>query len=350
MSGSKTYPAVPTVSVIMAARNADQTVAEALESVRSQTLADWELIVVDDHSTDGTARVVRHAAESDPRIQLLNMAVQSGPGAARNVALAAAQGRWVAVLDADDRYHPERLERMVSAAEALDADAYADNLYLDGGPHQEMAGPLAFDADMLERLGKLDLDRFLESDRPRNGVSSFGYIKPIMRREFLHRHGFRYNQSLLVCEDSNLYARILMSGTPIHCGGWAGYYYRRSEGSITRDADNHLRNAAFASASNYDLLRRALQTGQQDLAARLRRHGREIDAVYQIDLLKRALRRNSALEVFRWMPDGLRHAPWITKFVIARLTAGRPDNPVGLPSMHRKGPTLQQNRRASDRD
>ena len=42
MSGSKTYPAVPTVSVIMAARNADQTVAEALESVRSQTLADWE--------------------------------------------------------------------------------------------------------------------------------------------------------------------------------------------------------------------------------------------------------------------------------------------------------------------
>ncbi|MEN8822504.1 MAG: glycosyltransferase family 2 protein [Abyssibacter sp.] len=346
---SRTGATAPIVSVIMAARNAESSIDAAVASVRDQTLGDWELIVVDDDSTDGTPMAVRRHAEADKRICLLNMAIQSGPGAARNAALTAARGQWVAVLDADDRYHPERLARMVEAAEAAGADAYADNLYLDCAPGKEADSLLAFDPLYLDRLGQLTLPVFLESDRPRNGQSSLGYLKPIMRRAFLSQQGFRYNQSLLVCEDSHLYARILMTGTPIHCGGWGGYYYARSEGSITRDADNHLRNAAFALASNHDLLRLARRMGDPALITSLRRHGREITAVYQIDRLKRALRQRSLTELLAWTPGGLRNSPWIAKFACARLAAGRPDNPVGLPSMRRKGPTLSHDRRATDR-
>lgn len=339
----------PTVSVIMAARNASETIAVALASVSSQTLTSWELIVVDDASTDDTSSVVRRHAQSDPRIRLLNVTTQSGPGAARNLALEAARGHWVTVLDADDNYHHERLERLVRAAEARNADVYADNLRLECERRPEPYGPYAFEPDYLDKLGRITLEEFLDSDRPRNGRSSFGYIKPLMRRAFLEQHGLRYNPSLLVSEDSNLYLSILVMGIPIHCGGWGGYYYLRSEGSITRDEDNHLRNTGYALASNRALRQFARRLGDTQALAALRAHGRELSAVYSIDLLKHAIRRRSVLELIRWLPGGLLCAPWSLRFALSRLVAGRPDNPVGLPTLGRKSPTLTRDRRATDR-
>ena len=96
----------PQVSVLMPAHNAAPTIAEAIESVLAQTVADWELIIVDDGSADGTADIARRYA--DPRIRLLRQPRQ-GVAAARNRAAAESRGALLAFLDADDRFSPEKL-------------------------------------------------------------------------------------------------------------------------------------------------------------------------------------------------------------------------------------------------
>jgi teichuronic acid biosynthesis glycosyltransferase TuaG len=105
---------MPTVSVIMPAHNAERFIAAAVDSVLAQTLRDWELIVVDDGSTDGTRDVL--ARYTDPRITVVSRARRGGAAAARNAALAVARGEFVANLDADDRWLPAKLQRQVEAA------------------------------------------------------------------------------------------------------------------------------------------------------------------------------------------------------------------------------------------
>lgn len=107
----------PVVTAVMAARDAAATIAQAIDGVLSQTFGDWELIVVDDGSTDDTATIV--AAVGDPRVRLVPLPRAAGRGGARNRALAIARGRYLAVCDADDVSLPDRFALQVAA---LDAD------------------------------------------------------------------------------------------------------------------------------------------------------------------------------------------------------------------------------------
>ncbi len=102
----------PRVSVIMAARNAEAFVGRALRSLQAQTLGDFEVIVVDDASTDDTAPAV--LACDDQRVQLVRLDENLGAAAARNVALEHVRAPLVAVLDADDVAWPGRLEAQVA--------------------------------------------------------------------------------------------------------------------------------------------------------------------------------------------------------------------------------------------
>jgi teichuronic acid biosynthesis glycosyltransferase TuaG len=93
----------------MPAYNAGGHLARAIASVRAQTREDWELIIIDDGSTDDTHRIAKRWAVIDPRIVLLDQPLNSGAAQARNRALLAARGRFIAFLDADDEWHPEKL-------------------------------------------------------------------------------------------------------------------------------------------------------------------------------------------------------------------------------------------------
>jgi teichuronic acid biosynthesis glycosyltransferase TuaG len=104
----------PLVSVIMPARNAVRFIDQAMRSVIEQTHSRWELVVVDDASTDGTAEHVAAAASADARIRLIRLDRRVGPGPARNVALADLRGDYVAFLDSDDLWLPGKLERQLS--------------------------------------------------------------------------------------------------------------------------------------------------------------------------------------------------------------------------------------------
>lgn len=108
----------PAVSVLMPVRNVDDHIAMAIASLRAQTLANWELLIVDDASTDQTAERAEAAAASDPRIRVLRNSRQLGAFGSRNVALKSARGRYVTVLDGDDFAHPRRLETHVRILDA----------------------------------------------------------------------------------------------------------------------------------------------------------------------------------------------------------------------------------------
>lgn len=105
---------LPPVSVIMAAYNAEEYIAEAIESVLCQTHNRFELIIIDDGSTDSTLEITKRYAAQDARIRSVTQPNMDQP-ASLNRALAMASNEWVAVLDADDVCMPERLERQLRA-------------------------------------------------------------------------------------------------------------------------------------------------------------------------------------------------------------------------------------------
>ena len=103
----------PTVSVIMATRNRASMLAQAIESIRNQTLTDWQLIITDDASHDETPAILRAYSQKDPRIQYHRLDEHQGVATARNVAIQHAQGAYIALQDDDDISLPSRLAEQV---------------------------------------------------------------------------------------------------------------------------------------------------------------------------------------------------------------------------------------------
>ena len=117
------------VSIIMPTYNCGAFIAETIATVQAQTHPRWELIVVDDCSTDDTTDVVGALAKDDPRIRYVRLETNSGAAMARNRAMELAQGRYMAFLDSDDLWHPDKLRRqidfMTSRDVAMSCTAYA---------------------------------------------------------------------------------------------------------------------------------------------------------------------------------------------------------------------------------
>ncbi|MDR4949075.1 glycosyltransferase family 2 protein [Neobacillus cucumis] len=98
------------VSIITPTYNAAKFIVETIGSVKEQTFTNWEMIIVDDCSLDNTVDIVKKEIESDSRIKLIELKRNSGPARARNQAIAAAKGDFLAFLDSDDLWLPKKLE------------------------------------------------------------------------------------------------------------------------------------------------------------------------------------------------------------------------------------------------
>jgi succinoglycan biosynthesis protein ExoO len=216
----------PLVSVVVASRNAASYIDEALRSARGQTLESVEILVVDDGSTDDTrARAAHHAAE-DPRVVVLD-GPGRGPGAARNVALAAARGSWIAILDADDAMHPRRLERLLAVADAESADIIADNLLLFHALPAPRAPALLLTGDAWRDCRRIDLTTYIANNALFSLGQPLGYLKPIIRRRLVEDPSSRYDETLRIGEDYDLLARLLVAGAHYHYVPTPFYFYRR---------------------------------------------------------------------------------------------------------------------------
>lgn len=113
---------MPLVSVIMPAYNVEKYIEEAIQSVIVQSYTNWELLVIDDGSTDKTLEIVQKMAEKDNRIFLIKNEKNMGVARTRNRGFELCKGEYIALLDSDDLWHAEKLEKQVNLAKETGAD------------------------------------------------------------------------------------------------------------------------------------------------------------------------------------------------------------------------------------
>ena len=203
--------AAPKVSVVMPAYKSAGFIALAVNSVLAQTLQDWELIIVDDCSPDDTASVAMAAAGGDPRVKLVRAPQNGGVARARNLGNQQATGEWIAVLDSDDAYEPSRLETLLAQAEASGLDLIADDLLLV--PFENIAAEGApFLARPETTPQPVGLAAWLDGNKAESRAPILGYLKPMVRRDFLQRCNVSYHPDLKVAEDCWFVADLLACG------------------------------------------------------------------------------------------------------------------------------------------
>jgi succinoglycan biosynthesis protein ExoO len=223
----------PTVSVIMANYNGDAYLADAIASVQRQSLHHLELIVSDDASTDNSMRIVTRFVAGDPRIRCIKSDRNGGPAAARNRALAVAQGEWIAIMDSDDLMHPDRLATLVEAGRRDGADIVADDLIIfdseKAAPSRRLLtghwGEGPFWVDIVDYIR---LNRF---GRP---GPALGYLKPLFRASVLTQPMGRYDETLWVAEDYYLVLGLLYAGKRLRIYPQPLYFYRQHAASVSR--------------------------------------------------------------------------------------------------------------------
>lgn len=185
----------PAVSVIVAAYNAERYIAETLDSIQAQKFRDFEVIVVDDGSTDQTAQIVA----GYPEVRCLRQPNRGQP-VARNAGIAAARGKYIAFVDADDLWLPAKLEKQIAYLESHPQVAwiYSDAVVFDsttGAPICHIGEKHVLCEGSV--LDKLILSLFIASPTP------------VVRREVFEQTGlFDESPSLRIGEDWNMWLRI----------------------------------------------------------------------------------------------------------------------------------------------
>lgn len=220
----------PHITVIMPCFNAARTIPGAIASIQNQSLTDWELIVVDDGSSDDSAAIVQGINE--PRLRLFTQANQ-GPASARNQGLRNAAGRFIAFLDSDDAWHPGFLETMLLALEphhdAVLAYCGWQNLGIEGGRGKPFIPP---DYEALDRTEVL------------LGGCRWPIHAVLLRRDAIEQSG-GFDESLPSSEDYDLWLRIAPQGRLIRVPEVLAYYHHHEGTQITKNrfgaALNHWR-------------------------------------------------------------------------------------------------------------
>lgn len=219
----------PYVSFIMPAYNVERFIGEAVESVQTQTFKDWELIIMDDGSTDRTSEIAEALAAHDNRIRLLKMEKPSG-GAfmPRKVAAEAAKADIIAPLDADDMVDPDYLEKLLTHFSSVDVDAVFPVIcHWDGKDTFEMK-PIAEEVRDKKNIGK-DVVKFTLDGwkihcaggliRKKLYLDSYSEVEEVIPSPFMDE----YLTRLL------LYKAKTVAVAPVH------YYYRYNPDSVTHN-------------------------------------------------------------------------------------------------------------------
>ena len=233
MMGSHDH-ASPAVSVITPAYNAGKYIGDTLQSALKQTFEDFEVVVVDDGSTDDTAAIAQSFASRDPRIRLIRQP-NRGIGGARNVAMTQARGRVLALLDSDDTWVPSYLQEQMSILDArpefhvVSANALNLGGPLDGTPLRPVpADGQVFEVTLLHLIQREDAVCILS----------------VFRREILDAIG-GFDEALRGSEDYDFGLRALAAGFRIGFNPRPLGWYRRRPDSVSADEILMLHAIAF---------------------------------------------------------------------------------------------------------
>ena len=315
-----TAHASPLVSVVIPAYNACDYIEAAVRSAQAQTMRDIEIIVIDDASTDATPDIVRDLAADDARILVTRMEVNSGPGASRNRGLRLARGTWIALLDADDRFHPQRLETLLDLAQREAADIVADNVRLFFGERD--SGQRIIPEARLSAPRALPFQEFVEGcmldpSAPRR--VSYVFMHPIVSREFLRQNRIAYNDANRNGEDFLFYVECFLAGPRWFVTPEAMYLYSVRDGSLTEtQSRDDLRRMVERMRG---LLRDERVLRDRKLAGAIRRHWRLIAGSYHYFGLKDAVLAADPKAAFRILVRDRNAAGFVARELIVRAPA-----------------------------
>ena len=210
---------MPKVSIIVPVYNAEKYLHRCVDSILAQTFTDWECILVDDGSPDGSGAICDAYARQDKRIKVVHKE-NGGVSAARNVALDWVDGRWLAFLDSDDAIYPNALQAMIDGAEQNDLDLIQCHFNRE---YEE--GQVAAEATEV-----LTAPQYAASENYLTCVTGALFKTSIVRA-----HSLRFDTKVRLGED-----QIFLLNYMQHCSraqriGEVLYFYRDNEGSAVNN-------------------------------------------------------------------------------------------------------------------
>jgi len=264
-----------TVSIVLPTFNRLRYLPEAIASVQAQTFSDWELLVVDDGSTDGTAEYVR--ALGDPRIHLILEPHRGNVAAARNRGLLAARALWVGFLDSDDRWLPEKLAMQLAAVGRQEWCYSAYRMIDEEGreTRQRVGGPWRpYSGSVIRPLVTTD--------------ASIALPTVLVRRELADR--LRFDERLPFAEDYDFLLRLADQADAVVVDHVVAEF-REHPGRTTRGRyETHVGKAMA--------YRKFARAAPADLAGRCRRLG----YWHVLASLRLARRQGALARSLRWLP------------------------------------------------
>lgn len=214
--GMKNTPA-PNISIVTPAYNCDATVQETIDSVLAQTLSDWEMIVVNDNSKDGTADILEEYAERDSRIKVIHNLENLGASGSRNRALELIQGRYICFLDADDYWAPDKLKKQMDFMKSENVSfCFHDYMIVDENGNQ---------VKKVNCPGSFSYKSYLKNNK-------IGVLTIMLDVE---KVGVPYMYNQPVAATVGTWLKILRSGVVAHKVPGAMAYYRITSGSLSRN-------------------------------------------------------------------------------------------------------------------
>jgi glycosyltransferase involved in cell wall biosynthesis len=215
----------PIISVITPAYNADQFIAETIESVLAQTFSNWEMLIVDDGSVDDTATIIKKYANIDKRIKYLHQ-TNSKQGKARNLAIQHAKGEYLAFIDADDLWHPQKLEKQM---EVFEANPNVDLIFTNGLVFKDNKDNVI---NTFSHPGGELLDQYIYP-KMLNGYT-FPNLSVITKKEkIIKLGGFCEDLRVQNCEDYQMWLRLVDDRNVVYCIDELLFYYRLHDSQVT---------------------------------------------------------------------------------------------------------------------
>jgi len=217
----------PKVTVVMPVLNGERTVKTAIDSVLAQTFRDFELIICNDASTDGTSNILENI--SDNRVTVLRNEFNIGQGPSRDRSICHAQGTWLAVIDADDYWLPVRLETLLSVASETDDQLIFDDIFeCHDTPSgmvrwRELRGKHAFGGNGIDAID-VEIEDYVRLERQ--------LIKPLFPLRYIKQYSISHSTRKF-WEDIEFFLRLMAQGLTPRYVPQAMYFYRITPSSMT---------------------------------------------------------------------------------------------------------------------
>lgn len=203
----------PLISIILPVYNGENYIKQSLNNILNQTFTNYELIVINDGSTDNTENICEKICQTNDKIKLISKK-NEGPSVARNIGIEKAHGEWICFIDSDDSIKNTYLENL---AEFINSADLIITTFLYGNKH----------IDILPNHYELPCTYQLAQIYNEIHINYLGYLfGKLFKREILIKYGIRFSNHIKIAEDSIFMSQYFFHTNTIHIGNCDGYLYK----------------------------------------------------------------------------------------------------------------------------